>query len=113
MQRVGLAAFLSGGGLFPTVPSLVHIETPLHLRASTLTPRFARRFREHPMAGYFTSIYCCEESLRVRAICATYRACAAEARWGRNDRSVAQITEYFPGGAPAIRTCPRRHWRVC
>ena len=73
-------------------------------------PTLARQHREHAMAGTITPIYRCEESLPIRGICATYRACPARARWGQNDRSVAHPAEYFLGGAPAIGTCPGRHW---
>ena len=106
MQRVGLASFVSGAGLYLVLASPFHVGGPLHLRGFIFGTRLARQHREHTMAGTIAPIYHCEESLPIREICATYRACPARARWGQNDGSVAHPAEYFLGGAPAIGTCP-------
>ena len=50
-----------------------------------------------------TSIYHDEESLPIQGICARYRGRPARARWGQNNRSVAQPAKYFRGGARVIR----------
>jgi hypothetical protein len=54
------------------------------------------RRREHPtMVATLTSIYHGEESLPIQGLCARYRGRPARARWGQNNRSVAQPAEYF------------------
>jgi hypothetical protein len=56
---------------------------------------------KHAMAGTFTFIYCCEESIPIWGI-------LHHTPWeliGKNDRSVAHPAEYFFGGAPAVGTC--------
>jgi hypothetical protein len=112
MQRVGLAAFISGAGLYIVLPFHLHGGTPLHLRASIFAITMARRHREHAMAGNFPPIYRCEESLRIQGICTMYRPRPARARRGKSDRCVTRPGESFFGRAPAIGTCPGSHWAV-
>jgi hypothetical protein len=64
------------------------------------------------LAGNFSPIYCCEESLRIQRICATYCVWPASARRGKNNRCVSHSAEYIFGGAPAIGTNRERHWEV-
>jgi hypothetical protein len=64
------------------------------------------------MVATLTSIYHSEESLSIQRICAMYRGRPARARWGQNNRSVAQPAEYFRGGAQAIGTFSGTHWAV-
>ncbi|KAF8502708.1 hypothetical protein F5888DRAFT_1113768 [Russula emetica] len=73
----------------------------------------ARRCRKYAMAGTFTSVYCCEESLPMREICTTYCTRPARTCRGQNDRSVAHPGECFLGGSSAVGTSPRRHRKVC
>ena len=54
------------------------------------------------MVATLTTIYRGEESLRMQGIFARYRGRHARARWGQNNRSVAQPAKYFRGGARAI-----------
>ena len=64
------------------------------------------------MVETLTSIYHGEESLSIQGIRARYRCRLARARRGQNNRSVAQPTEYFCGGARAIEIYPGKHWAV-
>jgi hypothetical protein len=64
------------------------------------------------MVATLTSIYHGEESLPVQGTCARYRSHPARARWGQNNRSVAQPAEYFRGGDRPIGTFPGTHWAV-
>jgi hypothetical protein len=64
------------------------------------------------MVATLTSIYCGEESLPTQGICASYRGHPARARWGQNNRSVAQPAEYFCRGARVIETFPGKYWAV-
>jgi hypothetical protein len=61
------------------------------------------------MVGTTTSIHSSEESLRIEAICATYRGRSAGNDWGRNNGSVALPEESLLGGIPAVGVCPGRH----
>ena len=61
------------------------------------------------MVETLTSIYRGEGSLPMQGIWAKYRGRPARARWGLNNRSVAQPTECFHGGARAIGTFPGKH----
>src|SRR5258708_7486115 len=64
------------------------------------------------MVEISVSVYCCEESLPIQRICATYWARSARAHRGSNGRSVAHPAELFLGGVPVIGICPGRHWAV-
>ena len=112
MQRAGLASFVSGAGLYIVFAFPFYVRGPLHLRVSIFAPRLARQHREHIMAGTIAPISFCEESLLIRRICATYRACPARARWRKIDGSVAHPAEYFLGGGPVIGTYPGGHRAV-
>ena len=82
---------------------------PPHQRKSTLSTTLASQRRKCAMATTVAPVYIREEPLPIRGDCATYRACAARARWGQSDRSVARPREYFLGGGPAIGTSPGGH----
>jgi hypothetical protein len=112
MQRVGLASFGTGVGLYLVLASF-RVGRPIHLRERILAARPARQYRDHAMAGTITPVYRCQESLPIRGTCVTHRACPARARWGKNDRSVTRPAESLLGRAPAIGTCPGRHSAVC
>jgi hypothetical protein len=71
---------------------------PLHLRVLKVATRLARQHREYPMAGTIAPIFGCEESLPIREICATYRACPGRARWEQNDGSFARLQNIFLEG---------------
>ncbi len=64
------------------------------------------------MVATLGSFYHGEGSLPVQGICTRYRGGPARACWGQNNRSVAQPTEYFCGGAQGIGTFPGKHWAV-
>src|SRR5882757_9760032 len=64
------------------------------------------------MVAILPSIYCSEESLSIRGICARYRGHPARARRGQNNGSVAWPAECFRDGARAIGTFPGKHWAV-
>jgi hypothetical protein len=55
------------------------------------------------MVATLTSIYRSEESLSIQGIRARYRGRPARARWGQNNRSVAQAAEYIEGLEPSGR----------
>ena len=86
MQRAGSANFISRAALYLVLASSFYVAGPLHLRVRR---RLDRQHREHPMVGTITPIYCCEESLLIRGLCITYRACPQRARSRQNDSGVA------------------------
>ena len=110
MQRAGSANFISRAALYLVLASSFYVAGPLHLR---FRRRLDRQHREHPMVGTITPIYCCEESLLIRGLCITYRACPQGARSRQNDNGVARPAGYPPGGARVIGTSPAGHWTVC
>ena len=66
------------------------------------------------MVATLASIYRSEGSLFIQGYCTRYCGSLARARWGQNNGSVAQPTEYFRGRARlgAIGTFPGEHWEV-
>ena len=112
MQAVRLAAFISGTDLQLIFPSNSHPRsgTPLHPQGSLAT-RLARRPRDQPMAGTFTSIHRREGSLHIRRIHTTYRACFERTRWGKSIGSVTCPTDSFFTG-DTLGTCPGSYWAV-
>src|SRR6266566_5896841 len=98
MQRTRLAALVPGTDLYHVFASPFHEGESFHPRASKFATRLERWYREYRMVGASTSIYRCEESLPIRAICATYRARSAGDHWGRNSRSVVHAAESLLGG---------------
>src|SRR6267154_3068616 len=64
------------------------------------------------MAGTFTSICCCEESLHIQGIWAPSWARPGGTCRGQNNRSVTPPGEYFVGGASAVRISSRRDREV-
>jgi hypothetical protein len=64
------------------------------------------------MVAAFPSFYGDEESLPMQGICTWYCGRPARARWGQNNRSVAQLAEYFRGGARAIGSLSGKHWAI-
>src|SRR6266566_9337220 len=95
MQTARVAAFVYGTDLHLILSSVFHSHggTTLHLREKLFGTEVARRHREQPMAGTFTSIYGCEVSLPIREICATYCAIPSRARRRKNNRSVTRLAE--------------------
>src|SRR5258708_23390473 len=67
------------------------------------------------MAGNFTSIYCCEESLLVQGPCIMCCAIPSRPCRGTSDRiaSATCSSESFFGGTSPIGTCCRSYWEVC
>jgi hypothetical protein len=61
------------------------------------TPQLFQFISRRPMAGSFTFICCCEESLLIEGICTTYCVRTARACWGPDDRGAAHPGEYFLG----------------
>ena len=66
------------------------------------------------MVGNLTSIYRGEESLPTEGICTMYCDRPERARWCQNNRSAAQLEDYFRGGAPnrAMGTFAGKHRAV-
>ena len=58
------------------------------------------------MVGTLTSIYRGEESLPIQEICALHRGRPARARWGQNNRCIAQLAENFREGTQVIAIVP-------
>ena len=114
MQKAQLASFVSGAGLHLVLASPFHFRGPLYRRASKFSARLARQHRGHGMAVTNTPIYRCQESVPIRKIWGTYRACPGKACWGQDNGSVSLPAEYFLGGARAIGTCPGlgSDWKV-
>ena len=106
MQRLGLASFIIGAGLYLVLASPFRAGRSLYLRERKVATRMAGQHRELPMVGTIIPIFGCEESLPIRGIWATYRACPSR---GWNDRSFANLAEYFLGGPSVIGTCLGRH----
>ena len=104
MQGARLAALVPGTDLHLVFTSPFHDGEPLHPRAFSITTRLERWYREHRVDETFTSIYGREGSPPIQAICATYCARPTRAQWGKKNRSVAHLAEYFFGGVPAIGT---------
>lgn len=92
--------------------SSFHVRHSLHLREPKLATRSAKHHRELVLSVTITAVFHCKESLRIPGICATYLACPAGPRWGKDDRSAAHPAEYILGVAGAIGTCSRRHSTV-
>jgi hypothetical protein len=70
MQTVGLAAFISGAGLYIALPFHLHRGTPLHPRTSVNNvgrTAMARRHREHLMAR-ISPLYLCSKSTKCVAV---------------------------------------------
>src|SRR5216684_2490461 len=65
------------------------------------------------MAGNFTPIYRCEESLLIQGPCITSCAISSRPRRGTSDRIATCSSESFLGGTSPIRTCCRSYWEVC
>src|SRR5713101_4423571 len=64
------------------------------------------------MVAPLTSLYRRDEPLPIEGICARYRGRLGRARWGQNNGSVAQPTEYFRDGSRDIRTFPGKDWAI-
>ena len=114
MQTVRLAAFVSGADLQLLLPSrALFLGGPaLHRRGCISATALARRHREQPMVGTFTSIYLCDGSLHIPGIRAAYRARSARACRGKSNRSVTRPADSFLGGATPIGTRPGNHRAV-
>src|SRR5216684_1095531 len=117
MQTVRLAAFFSGAGLRLVLPlsSHFHGETPFHPRGNTFPTPLAGRYQEQRMAGTFTPIYLCEESLPFQGTFTTYCALPSRARREKSVRSITHPAESFSGGTSFIIGKARSgsHWEVC
>jgi len=59
------------------------------------------------MVGTFSPIYRCEGPLFIQGIC----ACPG-AHWGKSNRNVTGLAEYFLVRARVIGTCPGSCWEV-
>src|SRR5580698_4018499 len=112
MSRAGLAALVRGTDLYHVFASPFHYRESFRLRANILDTRLERWYREYGVVRTSTSIYSCEESLSIRAICVTYRARSAGDDWGRKNRSVARPAKCLLGGVPGVGICPGRHSAV-
>ena len=69
-----------------------------------------------PVTGTFTPIYRREESLLIREICATNRACPGRACQGKARKGSGGVTRsatYFLERVPAIGTSPPGHQTIC
>src|SRR6266566_389271 len=75
------------------------------------------------MAGCFTFMCCCEESLLIGGVCSPYFARPARTCWGKNDRSFARPKEHFlkrfsvgrtpPQGNKEVRCRTTARWSPC
>jgi len=92
--------------------SCLHVERPPHTRGFISETTLARQCREHVLAGTFTSVCCCEESLHMQDIYSPYCARPARACRGKNDKSFAHPGEYSLGRVSAAGTPPRGHRKV-
>jgi hypothetical protein len=109
MQKLESAGFVSGIGLYLMLASF-QLGGPLHLQIFMLpVVKLARQHREREVAGTIAAIRYCEEALPNQGVRATYYVFPARARWGKDDRSVAQLAEYLLGGTQDVWTCPGRH----
>jgi len=84
--------------------SCLHVERPTHTRGFISETTLARQCREHVLAGTFTSVCCCEESLHMQDIYSPYCARPARACRGKNDKSFAHPGEYSLGRVSAAGT---------
>jgi hypothetical protein len=96
--------------LLSSRPLLAIENQPLHLRGSIFTIQLEGC--EHRMVGPANSIYSREESIRIKAICTTYRARSAGDHQGQNNRSVVRPAESLLGGFPSVGICRGRHRAV-
>src|SRR5258708_12490258 len=94
MQRE-LATLSHGTDLYLVFISPFRGGEPLHLCAFIFKTRLERWHREHRMDGISISIYCCEESLHIQRVWATYRARSARPHSWCTDSSATHPSQCF------------------
>jgi hypothetical protein len=98
MHRVGLATFVSGGGLYLVLASHFHVGGSLHLTRPNIryqigkTTSRARKTTSRTRNGW--NLFAAVKG-PIRRVFATYRAWPARVRWGHNNGSVTHLQSIF------------------